>query len=201
MSLFQNFNCGPYSDALEKFAAHWGISNPEDQARFIGQLAVESQNFSRVVENLNYRPGRLLDLFYGRNGLQTLEQATAICAQGIQRIAEAIYGVPWGAKLGNTSVEDGWLFIGRGLIMLTGRQNYHDASFGCFGDDRLLQNPSLLQQTEIAANVACWFWYNRKLSALTDVRAITLKVNGGTTALDERVAATRRALSLLPQGN
>lgn len=200
MNLFEKFGCGNFADSLQAWAPHWGITDPQDQARFIGQLAVESQNFSHVVENLNYRPQRLLDVFKGRNGLLTLDQATTICAQGVQRVAEAVYGMPWGAKLGNLSNDDAWHFIGRGLIMLTGRQNYHDASFGCFGDDRLLSQPNLLQQTDTAANVACWFWYNRKLSAISDVSVITLKVNGGYTGLQERVAATNRALSLIGQG-
>jgi len=198
MSIFSDFDCGEFTGALENYADHWGISDPKDQARFLGQLSVESQQFTRVVENLNYRPARLLEIFRGRNGLDTLDQATAICAGGPERIGEAMYGLPWGSThLGNTEPGDGGNFIGRGLIMITGRQNYHDASYGCFGDDRLLQNPDLLTQTDNAANVACWFWYNRKLSIITDIAAITQKVNGGLTDLAGRIAQTNRALSLI----
>lgn len=196
MNLFEKFGCGNFALPLGTYCQHWGIVAADDQARFIGQLAVESQHFTRLVENLSYRPARLLELFQGRNGLQTLEQATIICADGHDRIAKEIYGLPWGKEhLGNESDQDAVDFIGRGLIMLTGRTNYRDASWGCFGDDRLLRNPTMLSEVAVAANVACWFWYNRKLSHVTDVKEITLRVNGGLTALDERIKATDLAMS------
>lgn len=200
MSIFQDFGCNGFSDALENYAGHWGIHDPQDQARFLGQLSVESAKFTRVVENLNYRAQRLLDLFLGRNGLETLDQATVICAGGPDSVAKAIYGMPWGSKLGNRSDDDAVAFPGRGLIMLTGYANYHDASFGCFGDDRLLTNPKSLTIPDVAANVACWFWYSKKLSIITDIPSITRKVNGGLTDLQGRIDETNRALSLLGQG-
>lgn len=198
MNLFEDFGCGNFALPLETYSLHWGITENDDRCRFLAQLSVESAKFTRLVENLNYRPQRLLEKFQGRNGLQTLEQATLICAGGHDRIAQAVYGLPWGKDhLGNESQQDAIDFIGRGLIMLTGRTNYRDASYGCFGDDRLLRNPTMLSEVTVAANVACWFWYNRHLSSLTDVTEITRKVNGGLTALKERIEETKRAMGLI----
>ena len=197
MSLFDKFGCGNFAEPLNRCTKRWGITDPRDQARLLGQLSVESQRFTRVVENLHYSPQRLLALFQGRNGLQTLAQAELVVAKGTKAIAEAMYGMPWGSRLGNQTNQDSWDFIGRGLIMLTGRRNYGDASYGCFGNDQLLRDPKLLEQPDVAADVACWFWYNRRLSSISDVRTITLKVNGGDTALAERINETNRALGML----
>ena len=52
--------------------------------------------------------------------------------------------------LGNTEPGDGIKFKGRGLIQITGRNNYKSLSNFIFKDDRLLKNPEILEQPEYA---------------------------------------------------
>lgn len=102
--------------------------------------------------------------------------------------------------LGNTQPGDGALFAGRGLIQVTGRANYGKASQALFGDDRLLKNPELLEQSDWAAKSAVWYWSTRNLNALADqdrFTDITRAINGGTNGLEDRKARYRLALSVL----
>lgn len=197
MNLAAKLGAGIYAEHLMSAATRWGIVSPADQARWLAQCSVESQGFTKVVEGLNYSPERLLTVFQNRNGMRTLQDAKDIVAGGQKTIAEAIYGGAWGSKnLGNTSPGDGWKFRGQGLLQTTGRFNYHATSWGCWGDDRLLGQPELLQTPEGAAQAAAWYYYSRKLIGVSDVRYITKAINGGLNALHERDAATKRALDL-----
>jgi len=102
--------------------------------------------------------------------------------------------------LGNTQPGDGAKFAGRGLIQITGRNNYGRASQALFGDDRLLKNPELLEQPEWAAKSAVWYWTTRSLNNLADggqFTDLTKKINGGLNGLDDRLARYHYALKVL----
>jgi putative chitinase len=104
------------------------------------------------------------------------------------------------ADLGNTQAGDGMRFRGRGLIQITGRHNYQVCSIALFGDERLLDNPMLLEAACDACRSAAWFWSWSGLNALADAgdfRRITRKINGGLNGLEEReafYAAAKKAL-------
>lgn len=105
--------------------------------------------------------------------------------------------------LGNTQKGDGIRFKGRGLIQLTGRQNYSD--YGDYAGLDLLKagNEILIAITpSYALDVALWFWQKRNLNSFADrddLRSITRRVNGGYNGLPERQAYLDRAkFFLLP---
>jgi putative chitinase len=102
--------------------------------------------------------------------------------------------------LGNTEPGDGAKFCGRGLIQVTGRDNYAKVSASLFGDYRLLRTPELLEQPEWAAKSAVWYWSTRNLNLLADgtqFTDITKKINGGLNGIDDRKARYVLALSVL----
>jgi len=106
------------------------------------------------------------------------------------------------ARLGNTPEADGdgQKYRGRGLIQITGHDNYLACSKGLFGDDCLLATPELLEQPKYAALSAAWFWDSRKLNEFADVSAfetITRRINGGVNGLAERVLFYNAALKVL----
>lgn len=109
---------------------------------------------------------------------------------------------PLAERLGNTPEADGdgQKYRGRGLIQITGRDNYFACSKALFGDDRLLRTPELLEQAEWACKSAAWFWNSRNLNSLADARefnAITRRINGGLNGLAERLEFYTAALKVL----
>lgn len=100
------------------------------------------------------------------------------------------------ADLGNTVAGDGKRYLGRGLIQITGRANYVAASRALYGDLRLVDEPSLLEQPDAAVQSACWFWDSRKLNDYADAgqfETITRRVNGGLNGYSDRVAWHQKA--------
>ncbi len=99
--------------------------------------------------------------------------------------------------LGNIQKGDGVRFKGRGLIQLTGRDNY--AQYGkSIGKDLLvLGNEQIISTTpKYALDVSLWFWNKRKLNTFADadnLKAITRRINGGYNGLTDRQAYLERS--------
>ncbi|KPB32512.1 Lysozyme [Pseudomonas amygdali pv. photiniae] len=103
-------------------------------------------------------------------------------------------------RLGNSPEDDddGQLYRGRGLIQVTGRDNYA-ACAEALGLD-LLKHPELLELPEHAAMSAGWFWHRAGLNALADkgdFLTITKRINGGTNGQADRQMLYERALKVL----
>lgn len=102
------------------------------------------------------------------------------------------------ADLGNTEPGDGFKFRGRGLLQTTGRANYRSTSEALGVDFE--GRPELLATAEYAARSAAWFWKNRGLNELADAgdfRKITLRINGGTNGMEDRLRLHAVALKAL----
>jgi predicted chitinase len=155
------------AEALLVTAYRGGISDPKELANFMGQTQHESQNFTRLEENLNYRGSVLWDTFKGggkvppRNGL-TEKEAGELAAiedrqQKHQAIANKIYGGKWGeSALGNTEPDDGYKYRGRGYIQLTGRGNYAEYHQKTGLD--LVNHPELAASAVNAGKLAVQYW-------------------------------------------
>ena len=95
--------------------------------------------------------------------------------------------------LGNTPEKDGdgQFWKGRGLIQITGKDNYQRLAKD-WDMPEILQHPELLETPELAVRSACWFWWRKGLNRMVDsgigVVGITSKVNGGSNGLKERMA-------------
>jgi putative chitinase len=67
-------------------------------------------------------------------------------------------------------------------------------------DNNALVEPELVEQPELAAMSAGWYWDTRKINALADNKDIvgmTRRVNGGTNGLDDRQMRYSRLISCL----
>ena len=178
-------------EPLNQVFVKYDIGTPKRQAAFIGQCAVESANFTRLQENLNYSAQRLTQVWPSR--FPNINMAESY-AHNPEKLADFVYA----GRMGNLQDGDGWKFHGRGLIQLTGRENYANCGSGIGVD--LIDNPDLLLTPKYAALSAGWFWNKKGLNPLADAQeygAMTRRINGGLTGLDERIAKITKALQVL----
>lgn len=176
-------------EPLEEVFRRYEINTPARQAAFIGQCAHESGNFTRLEEGLNYSAEGLMKTWPGR--FPTLEIAKQY-ARNPEKIANKVYG----GRMGNGTEEtgDGWLYHGRGLIQLTGKDNYMLASDSLRED--FIHSPDLILAPRWAAMTAGWYWNKRNLNKEADAKdfiGMTKKINGGTIGLDDRIAHIQHA--------
>lgn len=102
------------------------------------------------------------------------------------------------ADLGNREPGDGVRYKGRGLIQVTGRNNYElcGKALGL----PLLEQPELLLQPEHAARSAGWYWKSNNLNALCDeglFRELTRRINGGYNGYSDRYKLYQRAFDVI----
>lgn len=145
-------------------------------------------------------------------GIDTLVRKASFIAQiahesGRLRYAKEIWG-PTPAQeryegrmdLGNAEPGDGRRFCGRGLIQITGRANYRSCSLGLGLDLALLDHPEMLEQPDLAAQSAAWYWNSMACNEMADsgnFEALTRRINGGLNGLADRIALHKRATSAL----
>lgn len=176
---------------LEETFTKYDISTPQRQACFIGQCAHESGNFKILQENLNYSAEGLMKTWPSR--FPTKEIADQYARQPA-KIAGKVYN----GRLGNTSEEEAAKYLGRGLIQLTGKENYEHCGSNLGVD--LLGNPDWLSDPKYAALSAGWFWNKKGLNSLADaqdIETMTKRINGGLIGLDDRKAKIAKALQVL----
>ena len=178
-------------DPLNETFAKYDISNPKRQAAFIGQCSHESGNFRTLEENLHYSAAALMRVWPSR--FPNLEVANQY-ASNAEKIANKVYA----GRMGNTEDGDGWKYHGRGLIQLTGKDNYERCG-SSLGVD-LIGHPDWLLDPKYAALSAGWFWNKKGLNSLadaSDIETMTKRINGGLIGLDDRKAKIAKALSVL----
>jgi putative chitinase len=176
---------------LEETFVKYDISTPVRQACFMGQCAHESGNFKTLQENLNYSAEGLMKTWPSR--FSTKEIADQYARQPA-KIAGKVYN----GRLGNTSEEEASMYLGRGLIQLTGRENY--ANCGTALGIDLIGNPNLLIEPKYAALSAGWFWNKKGLNGLADTsdfETMTKRINGGLIGLEDRKVKIAKALTVL----
>lgn len=181
-----------FATPLAEACAEWGIDTPLRLAAFLAQIAHESGQFRTLAENLNYSAEALLRVF-PRHFDAT--QATAYARQP-ERIGSRVYANRMGN--GAEASGDGWRYRGRGLIQVTGHDNY--AACGTALGLDLIAQPELLEQPAPAARSAAWFWHKNGLNRpadARDIKTITRRINGGLTGLDDRKAHYARACAAL----
>jgi len=161
---------------IPEAAKDFGITSNLRLAHFLAQCALESMNFTAVVENLNYSAQRLLQVFpkYFRN------VDVNAYARNPQKIGSRVYANRMGN--GDEASGDGFKYRGRGYIQLTGKNNYRAFS-GFIGED-CVANPDLVATTHPLASAAFYFSSNN-LWPICDqgtsdaiVRKVSVRVNG-----------------------
>lgn len=180
-------------EALSQLLPDYDINTPQRIAAFIAQCSHESAGFKFLKENLNYRAESLMRVW--PRHFPTIEIARQYAHQQ-EKIANRAYANRM--SNGDEASGDGWRFCGRGLIQLTGRNNYE--AFAESIETPVEEIPEYLATFEGAAQSACWFWDTNGLNKwadLGDMVTLTKKINGGTLGLEDRIKHYKHALEVL----
>jgi putative chitinase len=190
----------PYIDhwlnALNQLLPDYEINTPKRIAAFIAQCAHESGGFRALKENLNYKAATLRKIFPKYFPTDELANEYASKPNKQEAIANKVYANRMGN--GNEASGDGYRYCGRGLIQLTGKDNYSwfAASLGITVEEAA----EYLQTFEGAAQSACWFWETNNLNQWADkgdILTLTKRINGGTIGLEDRIKHYEHALHVL----
>lgn len=182
--------------AMALHMPRYEMSTPRRVAMFLAQTAHESGGYVLRRENLSYSAARLCQVW-------PLRFPTIESAKPYERNPEALALKVYSNRNGNGGPEtgDGWAFIGRGLIQITGRTNY--AAMAEALQRPLDSLPAWLEAPEGAVLSALWFWKSRGLNHFADAgdfEELTRRINGGTVGLDDRRAWLAKVEAVLGIG-
>lgn len=190
--LHGNADAAAWADAALEILPKYEITTANRIAGFFAQCGHESMNFTVLSENLNYRAETLEKRFSkyfskaGRNAADYSKQP--------EKIANIVYG----GRMGNVQEGDGYRFRGRGVIQLTGHDNY--TAFGKTVGLSPEQVIDYVQTKKGALESACWYWASRKINIACDegdIVKMSKLVNGGTVGLEDRRKHYEDALKVL----
>ncbi len=187
-------------DAVVETCVEFEINTPQRIAAFLAQTSHESGGYTMLIENLNYRAATLAACWPNRFAVLGPDKKpirengklvpTAV-ANSIAGKPELIANLVYSNRMGNGPAEsgEGWLYRGRGLKQLTGKDNMRRCG-EALGLD-LINEPDLLLTPINAARSAGWFWKANNLSAFADagdIKGMTKKINGGLIGYEQRQA-------------
>lgn len=187
-----------YLDGIESelpYLESLGItSTPRRWQHFFAQIAHESGGLTIREENLSYSAKRMTEVWPGRF-------PTIAAAAPYAKNPEALANKTYGGRMGNTSPGDGWRYRGRGLMQVTGRNEYRRIG-KLIGLD-LEADPDAALDGDTAVRAAAAIFADYGCCSLADkdaIQQITKRINGGQTGLSDRKAWLRKAKEMWPNG-
>lgn len=196
-----------YAPIMEIVSARSGIASTLARAAWIAQTAHETQRYTCLEENLYYTTAARLATVWPSRFRAPASAAEA----GLERFADGkrnatrylrapakLANFVYANRLGNgdEASGDGAAYLGRGLMMLTGRANY--AAYERSSGLPVLAHPQLLADPIAAVDSAAWYWEWKSCGALAerrDWRAVCRAINGGDVGAAEREKLTLAALA------
>ena len=174
--------------------------SPLRVVHFMAQVLHESAGLTIQFENLNYSADRLPQVWPSRfQPKGPLDPADY--AHNPQKLANEMYG----ARMGNTEANDGYTYRGRGLLQITGKDSYAQATHMLRARDPtapdFLAFPDEVIASAWCLGVAAGEWEAKGCNALADldnISRITRAVNGGLIGLADRTEWAKRAKAVWP---
>jgi putative chitinase len=184
-----------YQD-LSQLLPDYDINTPERIAAFLAQCTHESNDFTALKENLNYKAASLRKLFPTHFETDEIANHYASLPNKQEAIANRMYANRMGN--GDEASGDGYRYCGRGAIQITGKDNYFwfAASVSITPEEA----SEYMQTFEGALQSACWFWENNNLNKWADagdMDKMTHIINGGTIGIEDRKARYAKILRIL----
>jgi putative chitinase len=150
-------------------------------AHFMAQVLHETDGLTIFRESMNYSAKRMVEVWPSRFAS---EAAAAPYAHNPRALANQVYNGRMGNRAGT---DDGWNFIGRGLLQVTGREDY--ARYGTALSIDMIANPDLAIDPRYTLKIAALEWDAKNCNQDADadnVRQVTKKINGGLVGLADR---------------
>lgn len=180
-----------WADILGPLCVAAEINTPRRIAGLLANTLHETGGHARFVERLSYGAQRLTEVWPNR--FPTLEAALPF-----ERNPEALANHVYGGRMGNLHPGDGWRFRGRGLLQVTGRDNY--ARLALATGRPIEELPAWMETHGGAAESAVRWWAWRGCNAIADtgdIEALRRAVNGGAIGLADVRARYEAALNIL----
>ncbi len=170
------------SDVMIRALNRAKISDPIQRAMIYAQTYHESKGFKKLNEDFRFTDAGLIKTWPSRFNANNVSQYT----KQPEKMANRAYGGRMGN--GDEASGDGWKYKGRGFIMLTGKENYLEAS-KAFNQD-FVKYPDAATVPDMAADLAIWYFRKGKKTgyrgSYSDILTATKFVNGGTVGLSDR---------------
>jgi putative chitinase len=181
-----------YRDAFQNSQSVLGQSGisatPLRVAHFMAQVLHESGGLAVQVESLNYSAERLPKVWPSRFR-PTGPLDPAAFAHNQQKLGNAVYG----GRMGNTRPDDGFTYRGRGLLQLTGKESYQEATTTLRAQNPaapdFVASPDAVFSAQWCLAVAAAEWAAKGCNAFADqdnIRKVTRAINGGLIGLSDR---------------
>lgn len=191
---------GAMQDQLRTQLASQGITDPKAVANIMAQVQAES-GFKPQDENLKYSGKKLFEMYgAGNKGgnkvrFKSVEEANAVAAKGPEAVGNVIYG----GRMGNKE-DEGFKYRGRGLIQLTGKDNYK--KYGDMIGVDLVGNPDMANDPTIASKLAAAYFADKQKKGvnLNDINAVGKSVGyaGGAAETAKRAELAQGFMSGAP---
>jgi putative chitinase len=186
-------NADHWYEAICEVCPDYEINTPSRLAAFLAQTAHESGGYRAIKENLNYKAASLRKVF---PKYFPTDELAAQYANKPEMIANRVYG----GRMGNGPEEsgEGYKYCGRGLIQLTGKDNY--TRYAQSLEISVEEAQEHLTTFEGCVQSAAWFWEANNLNQWADkgdILTLTKRINGGTIGLEDRIKHYNHALHVL----
>lgn len=176
---------GEFGPNTARAIAKYFNLSPARGAHLMGQASHESGGFKRTRESLYYiSPERIQAVWPSR--FPTVEDA-----EPYARNPSGLAGKVYAGRMGNENETQASLYIGRGFLQLTGRDNYRSFASD-MGVPKVMTDPDLVAD-DYAFETALWFFEKNGLFKIADegvtddaIKRITRRVNGGYHGLGDR---------------
>ncbi len=204
MQTFPNLsedNAQILANMINQYGSSYGINTNYKLRHFLSQIAHETGGLSNlnIAENFNFSTANRLMTVFGKYFSYTdpNKENPDTYLNNPSKVGSFVYKNRMGN--GNAQSQEGYKYRGRGLIQLSGKENYQNFQnhyIQRFGENiDLITNPELItNNTELAIISAMWFFKNNVIDKTSlrnnidsTVLAITHKVNGGENGFADRV--------------
>ena len=169
-------------------------ASPLRVAHFMAQVLHECNGLSVQIESLNYSAPRLPQVWPSRFQPRGPLDPAAF-AHNEEKLGNEVYG----GRMGNDLPGDGFKYRGRGLLQLTGKESYRNATSALRTQNAaapdLVVTPDDVFSAQWCLAVAAAEWVAKGCNALADqdnVQRVTRAINGGLIGLSDRMEWLRR---------